>query len=115
MSAQVTHFGLEPLVPRLELPDLLGEGIDSALLLVGVGRAVECVATESLFEEPEQSARPLQVGLINPPRHRVGQSQGQDAALPSKKKSEVSREGVIYCEQMTPLSRQNHLCLLSFT
>jgi hypothetical protein len=46
MPAQVARFCLEPLVLRLELPDLLGEGVDGALLLVRVWRAVECVAAE---------------------------------------------------------------------
>jgi hypothetical protein len=50
VSAQVADFCLQPLVLRLELPNLLGEGVDSALLLVEVGRAVEGVATEGLFK-----------------------------------------------------------------
>jgi hypothetical protein len=69
MPAQIAGLSLEPLVLRLELSDLLGEGVDGALLPVRVWRAVECVAAEGVFKEPEESARPLQVGLVNQPRH----------------------------------------------
>jgi hypothetical protein len=53
------------------LPDLLGEGVDSALLLVEVGRAVEGMATECLFKELEERVRPTEVGLVDLPGHRV--------------------------------------------
>ena len=59
MPAQVARFSLEPLVLRLELPDLLGEGVDGALLLVWLGRPVECVAAEGVFKEPKECARTL--------------------------------------------------------
>jgi hypothetical protein len=85
MPAQVADFCLQPLVLRLELLDLLGEGVDNALLLVRVGRAVECVAAEGIFKEPEESTRPMKVSLVNPPRHRAGQLQGH-SSLPSEKK-----------------------------
>jgi hypothetical protein len=48
------------------LSDLLGQGVDGALLLVKVWRAVECVAAEGIFKEPEESTRPLKVSLVNP-------------------------------------------------
>ena len=41
MPAQVARFGLEPLVLRLEPPDLLRQGVDGALLLARVWRDVE--------------------------------------------------------------------------
>jgi hypothetical protein len=69
MPAQIARFGLEPPDLRLELPDLLGEGVDGALLLVRLGRPVEGMAAEGIFKESEESARPLQVSLVDPPRH----------------------------------------------
>ena len=69
MPAEVADCRPEPLVPRLESPDVLGEVIDLALLLIRVGRAVECVTAEGVFEESEESARPLQIGLVDQPGH----------------------------------------------
>jgi hypothetical protein len=70
MPTQVARFGLEPPDLRHELLDLLGEGVDGALLLVRLGRPVEGVAAEGVFKESEESARPLKVGLVNPPGHQ---------------------------------------------
>ena len=58
--------------------------VDGALLLVRLGQPVEGVAAEGIFEESEESARPLKVSLVNPPGHRVGQLQGH-SSLPSEK------------------------------
>jgi hypothetical protein len=59
MPAQVARFGPEPLVLRLELPDLLGEGVDSALLLVEVGRAVEGVGPNASSKSLKSACGPL--------------------------------------------------------
>jgi hypothetical protein len=73
MPAQITNLSLQPPDLRLELPDLLGEGVDGVLLMVRVGRPVKSLLPEGFFEEPEESAWPLQVGLVDPPRHRIRQ------------------------------------------
>jgi hypothetical protein len=77
------------------LSDLLGEGIDGALLLVRVWRAVEYVAAEGFFKEPEESTRPLKVSLVNPPGHRVGQLQGHSSRTSEKKRRGIKRRSSI--------------------
>ena len=48
VPAQITNLSLQPPDLRLELADLLGEGVDGALLLVRLGGAVECVAAVTI-------------------------------------------------------------------
>jgi hypothetical protein len=45
-ALEVADLSLEPLVARLEPPDLLGEVVDLALLQVGVRRPVERLPPE---------------------------------------------------------------------
>jgi hypothetical protein len=92
---QIADLGLEPLVARLEPPDLLREVIDSALLHVGVWRSVESLPPEYIFKEPEESARPLEPSLIDLEGHPSGQVR-QHLVLPSGEKSEASGKGVLY-------------------
>src|ERR1043165_2616732 len=73
MPLEFADLGLKPLVARLELPDLLGEVLDLALLHVWVGRSVESLPPESLFKEPEERARPLEPSLIDLKSHPAGQ------------------------------------------
>jgi hypothetical protein len=77
------------------------------LLLVRVGRAVECVAAESFFKEPEESARPLEVSLIDPPGHRVGQSQGHGSLLSRKKRRGIKRGSGILLTNDAPISPES--------
>lgn len=69
VPTQVANLSLQPPDLRLELPDLIGECVDGALLLVRLGRAVDGVAAEGVFKEPEERVGTLQVSLVNPPRH----------------------------------------------
>ena len=84
MPAQVANLRLQPPDLRLEPSDLVGEGVDGALLLVRLRRAVERLPAKGFFKEPEERRRPLQVALVDPPGHRVGQAQGH-RLLPSGK------------------------------
>jgi hypothetical protein len=95
MPAQVAGFSLKPLILRLELSDLLGQGVDGALLLVRVWRAVERVAAEGIFKESEESPRPLKVSLVNPLGHRAGQLQGHSSLPSEKKRRGIKRRGSI--------------------
>jgi hypothetical protein len=92
---------------------MLGQGLDLPLLLVGIGRTAERRLPKGRFKEREEGARANQVGLIDLPGHGVGQLR-RHSALPSEEKTKASREEVVHFDQMTPLSRQNHLCLLAF-
>ena len=92
VTAQLADLRPYPPDLRLKPPDLVGEGVDGALLLVTFGRAAEGVALKDFFKELDESARPAQVSLIDPPRYRVGQSQGH-RLLPSKKKRRGVKRG----------------------
>jgi len=107
MSAQVAKLSSQPPDLRLELSNLLGEGVDGALLLVRLWRAVECVVPEGLFKEPEESARPLKVGLIDPPGHRVGQSQGHGSLFSRKKRRGIKRSSGILLTNDAPISPES--------
>jgi hypothetical protein len=72
MPAQVTHFCLEPLVLRLEPSDVFGQGVNRALLLVRVRRAVESHLPEGFLEQTKEVVRATHVGLVDLPGHRVG-------------------------------------------
>ena len=104
MPAQVAGLSLQPLDLRFELCDVFGQGVDGALLLVRVWRAIECVAAEGVLKESEESVRPLQVSLIDPPRHRVGQLQGHSSLPLEKKRRGIKRSGSILVTNDAPIS-----------
>ena len=95
MTPQIANLCLQPPDLRLEACDVFREGVDGALLLIWLGRPVECVAAESFFKEPEEGVRPLQVGLVDPPGHRVGQVQGH-GAFPSQEEKARHQERKCY-------------------
>ena len=51
--------------------------------------------TEGLFKGPEESTRPLEISLVDPPGHRVGQSQGHGSLLSRKKRRDIKRRNSI--------------------
>ncbi len=82
---QLSQLGLKALNLRLKLPDVFGERLDGALLHVRVWRAVKSQLATSLFKEPEESAWPSEVSLVDLPGHGVGQLR-RHYALPSNQK-----------------------------
>jgi hypothetical protein len=88
VPAQFARLSPQPFDLCLEPPHLVGEGVDGALLPVGLGRAAQGVAPVGLIKELDESTRPAQVSLVNPPRHRVWHPQVH-GLLPLKRKSEA--------------------------
>ena len=77
------------------------------LLLVGLGRAVEGLSAEDFFEEAKECVRPLQVGPVDPQRHRVGQPQRHGLPPSKEKRRGVERGGGILANNdrlISPLS-----------
>jgi hypothetical protein len=92
---QFTDLCLEPLDLPLELGNMIGQSLNLALLHVRVWLTLESELAKSIFKELEEGVWPTQIGLIDPPVHGIGQFAGHRA--PSlKRKSETSREEVIY-------------------
>lgn len=69
MVAQLADLRLQLLDLRREPRDVVGQRVDGALLLIRVGWTVECLPPKGRFKEPEEGARPTEVGLIDLPRH----------------------------------------------
>jgi hypothetical protein len=63
---------LQPFNLRLEPSNVIGQGLDLPLPLVGLWLTRESEPPESIFKEPEEGAWPTQVGLIDLPMHGIG-------------------------------------------
>jgi hypothetical protein len=68
---QQADLCLQLLNLRLELDDVRRQVINRPLLLVRIGLTLEGLPPKGRFKEPEEGARPLQIGLVDLPGHRV--------------------------------------------
>jgi hypothetical protein len=95
MPLEFPDLGPELLDLRLEAPELLGERLDGALLLVRVGRPVESLPPEIFFKEPEECVWPLEPSLMDMKGHPSRQVRRHVRSPPGGKIGGIKRRSAI--------------------